>query len=148
MLNVRKSIDGSGRRGVEESRLAKFQEEPETYGPGLHCTYLDTSGRNIEELMSSDWNQMFIFTLASESKAIASEARDPQRFAKVDWLDLARERVYRVLLEVARAIPQPGETKKQALARLMQRYDAILDRAKNTFSRSAVSRLIMVDNVC
>lgn len=139
MLNVRTSVHCSARRGVEESRLVHFQEDPETHGPGLHCTYLDTSGRNIEELMSSDWNQMFIFTLASESKAIASEARDPQRFAKVEWLDLARERVYRVLLEVARAIPQPGETRKQALARLIQRYDIILERAKNTSSRSAVS---------
>lgn len=139
MLNVSKTNLTLGRTGVSESRLAEFEEAPETHGPGVHCTYLDTSGRTIEELMASSWNEMFIYTLSTECQTIAQSAQDPNRFAKVDWLKLCRERVYRVLLEVARAIPQPGETKKQALARLMKRYDAILESAKNTFSRQAVS---------
>ncbi|KAJ3831569.1 hypothetical protein F5878DRAFT_509700, partial [Lentinula raphanica] len=100
---------------VDPDRLRAFLEAPERHGPGLRCTRLDTSGRNTEELINSDWNQMFILNLSNECQAIAESSRDPNRFAKRQWAQVARERVYRILLDVAGAVPKAGETKKQAL---------------------------------
>lgn len=141
MLNISKSGDGPDRKGIQiqdRDCLEMFQEDVDV-GPKLHCTYLDTSGRTTEELMESDWNQMFMLVLAKECEEIAKTSRDPNRFAAVDWLECARERVYRILLEVARAVPQPGETQRQALIRLMARHNTIIERARNTESRHAVS---------
>ncbi|KAJ3980404.1 hypothetical protein F5890DRAFT_1380746, partial [Lentinula detonsa] len=96
-------------------RLEKFVEDPDKHGPGLRCTYLDTSATSIEQLMASRWNQLFIHTLATECADIAKNSRDPKRFAQMDWSLLARDRVYRALLSISKARPRPGETKKEAL---------------------------------
>lgn len=141
MLNIPRSNVAHERPGVTPERLKKFHDDPTTYGPGLHCTYLDTDGRSTEELMESSWNQYFIFTLANECEAIALQSRDPNRFAKVDYLELARERIYRIMREVARAKPLPGETRRQALLRLMKRHQDLLWKARNTGSRHSVRML-------
>ncbi|KAJ3756543.1 hypothetical protein EV361DRAFT_982105, partial [Lentinula raphanica] len=118
MLNVTKNNDGTRRPGIEQvskSRLDDFLNGAAESGPGLRCTYLDTSGKSIDEFMASEWNQMFILNLAQECEAIVQESRDRKRFAKFNWVDIAKDRVYRVLLEISHAIPRPGETKKEAL---------------------------------
>ncbi|KAJ3737965.1 hypothetical protein EV361DRAFT_777397, partial [Lentinula raphanica] len=86
-------------------RLQGFLEHPEL-GPGLRCTYLDLSGRTSRELKESDWNQMFILNLAKECQDIAETSPDRKRFAPLRWHDVARERVNRILLSVARSIPK------------------------------------------
>ncbi|KAJ3769704.1 hypothetical protein FB446DRAFT_601876, partial [Lentinula raphanica] len=100
---------------VSKSRLEDFLNGAAESGPGLRCTYLDTSGQSIDELMASEWNQMFILNLALECEAIVQESRDRNRFATLRWVEVAKDRVYRILLEISHAIPQPGETKKEAL---------------------------------
>ncbi|KAF9016998.1 hypothetical protein BDP27DRAFT_1458507 [Rhodocollybia butyracea] len=96
MLNISKSGNGQDRKGIQiqdPDRLKVFQEDVDV-GPKLHCTYLDTSGRTTEELMESDWNQMFVFVLAKKCEEIAKTSRDPNRFAAIDWLECARDQVY------------------------------------------------------
>ncbi|KAJ3759305.1 hypothetical protein EV361DRAFT_785052, partial [Lentinula raphanica] len=100
---------------VSKSRLDDFLNGNQNSGPGLHCTYLDTSGQSIDDFMASEWNQMFILNLAQECQDIVSEHKDRERFASMEWVDVARDRVYRILLDISNALPKPGETKKQAL---------------------------------
>ncbi|KAJ3779700.1 hypothetical protein GGU10DRAFT_337797, partial [Lentinula aff. detonsa] len=70
-----------------------------------------------------------------ECADIAKNSRDPKRFAQMDWSLLARDRVYRALLSISKARPRPGETKKEALNRMMNDYLATLANSKNVFSR-------------
>ncbi|KAJ3767643.1 hypothetical protein FB446DRAFT_754214 [Lentinula raphanica] len=61
MLNVTKNNDGTRRPGIEQvskSRLDDFLNGAAESGPGLRCTYLDTSGQSIDEFMASEWNQI------------------------------------------------------------------------------------------
>ncbi|KIK58888.1 hypothetical protein GYMLUDRAFT_245667 [Collybiopsis luxurians FD-317 M1] len=53
MLNVlqnNNSLRCPGIKTTDSSQLEKFLNDPDKYGPGLHCTYLYTSGRNIDKL--------------------------------------------------------------------------------------------------
>ncbi|KIK52573.1 hypothetical protein GYMLUDRAFT_251069 [Collybiopsis luxurians FD-317 M1] len=138
MLNVRRSKDIVGRDGIETKdpdRLALLEKDPNKYGPKIHCSFLDTSGSTINDLMDSDWNQWFILTLGNMCKAIADASCNPDRFMKMDWQALAQDKVYQACLDVVKLKPQPGETVKQALARYMGRYCDLLERAQNTQSR-------------
>ncbi|KIK53066.1 hypothetical protein GYMLUDRAFT_250655 [Collybiopsis luxurians FD-317 M1] len=111
MLNVRRSKDIVGRDGIETKdpdRLALLEKDPNKYGPKIHCSFLDTSGSTIDDLMDSDWNQWFILTLGNMCKAIADASRDPDRFMKMDWQALARDKVYRACLDIVKLKPQLG----------------------------------------
>ncbi|KAJ3732468.1 hypothetical protein DFJ43DRAFT_1039328 [Lentinula guzmanii] len=56
MLNVTKNNNGTRRPGIEQvlkSCLEDFLNGAAESGPGLRCTYLNTSGQSIDELMAS-----------------------------------------------------------------------------------------------
>jgi hypothetical protein len=139
MLHVREIQDATYRKGVDVQRLKNFSEDPDTYKPGLRCTRLDTRGQSIEELMESKWNQSVIHRLAMECKAIASISKDKSRFSNnCDWVALARERVYRILLAISHAVPEEDENDFEAAVRTLDEYYQRNNRAKNTQSRHAV----------
>ncbi|KAJ3752102.1 hypothetical protein EV360DRAFT_89072 [Lentinula raphanica] len=71
---------------------------------------------------------------SQQCQAIVEQSKD-NRFAKLNWDDVARDRVYRILLEISHSLPKPGETKKEVLARVLEKYVASLENAKNTSSR-------------
>jgi hypothetical protein len=139
MLHVREIQNATYRKGVDEQRLKDFSEDPDTYKPGLCCTRLDTRGQTIEELMESKWNQSVIHRLAMECKAIASISQDRSRFSNnCDWVALAWERVYRLLLAISHAVPEEDENDHEAAVRVLKEYYQRNDRAKNTQSQHVV----------
>ncbi|KAJ3840925.1 hypothetical protein F5878DRAFT_498496, partial [Lentinula raphanica] len=103
----RRNFKGFVRASVSDDRLAEFVADPSQNGPKVRNTWIDKRATTTKDLAALPWNEQLLLNMTKTATSIVAEAKD-KRFGKrtIKWLKLFTERLYRIFLDVVKALPQ------------------------------------------
>jgi hypothetical protein len=151
--NAEYTMEIFGKPGVSAERLAQFKQDPITFGPKVHNSFIDKRGdtrtgyKVTQEFRESKWNQEMIHKIANLCVSIVKDCPDKGRFGSnlesIQWHTLVGDRFKTIYVDIVNALPlDDKESNEPALikARLEKEYEERNTRNGAVSARRAVSR--------